>query len=50
MGVWKNLGAEFVKNAEVNKWKGMSPSLVVCGDKPNEVSYQNYWWYVVKQR
>jgi splicing suppressor protein 51 len=50
MGVWKNLGAEFVKKAEVNKWKGMSPSLVVCGDKPNEVSYQNYWWYIVKQR
>ena len=50
MGVWKNLGAEFVKNAEVNKWKGMSPSLVVCGDKPNEVVYQNYWWYIVKQR
>ncbi|KAK3172320.1 hypothetical protein OEA41_005641 [Lepraria neglecta] len=50
MGVWKNLGAEFVKNAEVNKWKGMSPSLAVCGDKPNEVVYQNYWWYIVKQR
>jgi len=50
MRVWKNLGARFVKNAEVNKWKGMSPSLGVCGDKPNEVSYQNYWWYIVKQR
>ena len=50
MGVWKNLGVEFVKNAEVNKWKGMSPSLGVCGDKPNEVSYQNHWWYIVKQR
>lgn len=50
MGVWKNLGAEFVKNAEVNKWKGMSPSLVVCGDKPNEVTYKNHWWYIVKQR
>jgi mitochondrial splicing suppressor protein 51 len=50
MGVWKNLGTEFVKNAEVNKWKGMSPSLTVCGDKPNEVVYQNYWWYIVKQR
>ena len=49
-GVWKNLGAEFVKNTEVNKWKGMSPSLGVCGDKPNEVDYQNYWWYIVKQR
>lgn len=48
MGVWKNLGAEFVKNAEVNKWKGMSPSLVVCGDKPNETSYRNHWWYIVK--
>ena len=50
MRVWKNLGARFVKNAEVNKWKGMSPSLGVCGDKPNEVTYQNYWWYIVKQR
>ena len=50
MRVWKNLGARFVKNAEVNKWKGMSPSLGVCGDKPNEVSYRNYWWYIVKQR
>ena len=50
MGVWKDLGAEFVKDAEVNKWKGMSPSLGVCGDKPNEVMYQNYWWYIVKQR
>lgn len=50
MGTWKNLGAEFVKNAEVNKWKGMSPSLAVCGDKPNEVGYQNHWWYIVKQR
>lgn len=49
MGVWKNLGAKFVKNAEVNKWKGMPPSLVV-GDKPNEVFYKNYWWYIVKQR
>ena len=50
MEVWKNLGAEIVKKAEVNKWKGMSPSLGVCGDKPNEVVYQNYWWYIVKQR
>lgn len=50
MGIWKNLGAEFVKNAEVNKWKGMSPSLVTCGDKPNEVAYQNHWWYIVKQK
>lgn len=49
MGVWKNLEARFVKNAEVNKWKGMSPSLTVCGDKPNEVVYQNYWWYIVKE-
>jgi len=50
MGIWKNLGAEFVKSAEVNKWKGMSPSLAACGDKPNEVIYQNYWWYIVKER
>ena len=50
MGIWQNLGAEFVKNAEINKWKGMSPSLSACGDKPNEVVYQNYWWYIVKQR
>lgn len=50
MEVWKNLGAEFVNNAEENKWKGMSPSLGVCGDKANEVVYQNYWWYIVKQR
>lgn len=50
MQIWKGLGAEFVKHAEVNKWKGMSPSLVVCGDKPNEVIYQNHWWYMVKQR
>jgi splicing suppressor protein 51 len=50
MRVWKNLGTEFVKKAEVNKWKGMSPSLVVCGLKPNEVSYKNHWWYIVKQR
>jgi mitochondrial splicing suppressor protein 51 len=50
MEVWKNLGAQFVKNAEVNKWKGMSPSLTVCGDKPNEVTYRNYWWYIVKQK
>ena len=50
MGVWKDLEAKFVKNAEVNKWKGMSPSLLACGDKPNEVLYQNYWWYIVKQR
>ncbi|KAF2788999.1 hypothetical protein K505DRAFT_254250 [Melanomma pulvis-pyrius CBS 109.77] len=49
MGVWKYLGAEFVKNAEVNKWKGMTPSLGVCGDKPNEVTYRNNWWYIVKQ-
>jgi splicing suppressor protein 51 len=49
MGVWKNLGAKFVKNPEVNKWKGMSPSLSVCGDKPNEVTYINHWWYIVKQ-
>jgi splicing suppressor protein 51 len=50
MRVWKNLRARFVKNAEVNKWKGMSPSLVVCGDKPNEVTYRNYWWYIVEER
>ncbi len=50
MRVWKSLGAEFVKNAEVNKWKGMSPWLTVCGDKPNEVTYPNHWWYIVKQR
>jgi splicing suppressor protein 51 len=49
MCVWNNLGAEFLKNAEVNRWKGMSPSLSVCGDKPNEVTYRNYWWYIVKQ-
>lgn len=46
----KNLGARFVKDAEVNKWKGMSPSLTVCGDKPNEVTYPNHWWYIVKER
>ena len=50
MGVWKDLGAKFVKDAEVKKWKGMSPSLGVCGDKPNEIIYQNYWWYILKQR
>ncbi|KAN0096778.1 hypothetical protein V8E51_015583 [Hyaloscypha variabilis] len=50
MRIWKDLGAEFAKNAEVNKWKGMSPLLTVCGDKPNEVIYQNHWWYIVKQR
>ncbi|KAF2441972.1 hypothetical protein P171DRAFT_364382, partial [Karstenula rhodostoma CBS 690.94] len=50
MEVWRNLGTGFVKKAEVNKWKGMSPSLVVCGDKPNEVLYQNHCWYIVKQR
>lgn len=50
MRVWNDLGAKFVKNAEVNKWKGMSPSLVVCGEKPNEVSYKNHWWYIVKQK
>jgi splicing suppressor protein 51 len=50
MGIWKSFGAEFVKNAEVNKWKGMSPSLTACGVKPNEVSYPNYWWYLVRQR
>jgi len=49
IGVWKVLGAKFVKNAEVNKWKGMSPSLGVCGDTPNEVTYKNHWWYIVKQ-
>ncbi|EMD89464.1 hypothetical protein COCC4DRAFT_76291 [Bipolaris maydis ATCC 48331] len=49
MRVWETLEAEFVKNAEVNKWKGMSPSLGVCGDRPNEVSYKNHWWYIVKQ-
>lgn len=50
MSIWTYLRAEFVKKAEVNKWKGMSPSLGVCGDKPNEVTYENYWWYIVKQR
>ena len=50
MGLWKNLGAKFVKNADVNKWKGMSPLLVFSGDKPNEISYNNYWWYIVKQK
>ena len=50
MGVWKRLGAEFAKKAEINKWKGMSPSLGVCGDKPNEVLYPNYWWYIVKAK
>lgn len=49
MAVWKNLGAEYVKDAEVNKWKGMTPSLCVCGDRPNEVLYTNYWWYIVKR-
>ncbi|ORY15315.1 hypothetical protein BCR34DRAFT_183767 [Clohesyomyces aquaticus] len=50
MGVWNYLGAGFAKNPEVNKWKGMSPSLVMCGDKPNEVCYNNYWWYIVQKR
>ena len=50
MRLWKSLGAEFVKKAEVNKWKGMSPSLGVCGDEPSEILYQNHWWYIVKQR
>ena len=44
MKVWKNLRAEFMKNAEVNKWKGMSLLLAVCEDKLNEVVYQNYWY------
>ncbi|KAF7870007.1 hypothetical protein EAF04_004791 [Stromatinia cepivora] len=48
--VWKELGAEFVRKPEVNKWKGMSPLLGLCGEKPNEVHYQNYWWYIVKSR
>lgn len=48
VGVWKNLGAEFVINAKVNRWKGMSPSLAVCGNKPNEVLYRNHWWYIVE--
>lgn len=48
MQIWKDLGVEFLKHPEVNQWKGMSPSLAVCGDKPNEVIYQNYWWYIVK--
>jgi splicing suppressor protein 51 len=50
IAVWKDLEARFVRHSEVNKWKGMSPSLIVCGDKPNEVSYSNHWWYIVKQR
>ena len=50
MGVWKNLGAEFAQNAEENKWRGMSPRLTACGDKPNEIIYQNHWWYIVKKR
>ena len=50
MIIWNYLGADFMKNAEVNKWKGMSPSLGVCGDKPNEVIYENHCWYIVKQR
>ena len=50
MAIWKNLGAEFVKDAEVNRWKGMSPWLCACGVEPNEVTYQNYWWYILKQR
>ncbi|KAL5415466.1 hypothetical protein PMIN04_008536 [Paraphaeosphaeria minitans] len=50
MRIWKRLSAGFVKKAEVNRWKGMSPSLAVCADKPNEVTYVNYWWYIVKQR
>jgi splicing suppressor protein 51 len=48
--VWKDPRAELIRHAEVNKWKGMSPSLVVCGDKPNEVTYRNHWWYIVKQK
>ncbi|CAG8953829.1 hypothetical protein HYFRA_00006721 [Hymenoscyphus fraxineus] len=50
MMIWKSLGARFVKDAEVNKWKGMSPSLTVCGVEPNEVIYQNHWWYIVRQQ
>ncbi|EMD61220.1 hypothetical protein COCSADRAFT_97801 [Bipolaris sorokiniana ND90Pr] len=50
MRVWKSLGAKFMRNAKANKWKGMSPSLSVCGDKSNEVTYKNHWWYIVKQR
>lgn len=50
MIVWETLKAKFAKNFEVNKWKGMSPSLQVFGDKPNEVTYNNYWWYIVNQR
>ncbi|KAJ8060156.1 hypothetical protein OCU04_010505 [Sclerotinia nivalis] len=48
--VLKELGAEFVRGPEVNKWKGMSPSLGLCGEKPNEIHYQNYWWYIVKSK
>lgn len=47
---WHALGAEFAQSAEVNKWKGMTPSIIVCGDKPNEISYVNHWWYIVKHR
>ena len=50
MCVWKDLGAELVKNPDMNKWKGMSPSFGIYADKPNEVEYQNHWWYIVKQR
>jgi splicing suppressor protein 51 len=46
--VWGGLGAEFVRGAEVNRWRGLAGQLAVCGEKRNEVSYVNYWWYIVK--
>lgn len=48
--IWKKLGARFVKEPEINKWKGMLPSLELRGDKPNEVSYLNHWWYIIGER
>lgn len=49
MEILKKLDAGFIIKPAVNRWKALMPIVVkMGGDKPNEVSYQNKWWYVIE--
>ena len=45
--ILKTLGANFLQEAEVNKWKSMCPILEAVEEEENSVYYLNYYRYII---
>lgn len=46
--IFRTLGAEFVQEGEVNKWKSVCPILEPMGSTEDNVYYSNQYWYIIK--